>query len=170
MWQARRAVMLTAMAAVMTIGLAGCGGSDGRTAARSSPSNTTDTAQHIVFKTRVHLSTTTGTFASTGVILAGSAGNTAFCMGGTIVDKHGTSAAIGLVDRTITCQDGTLRIGFDPQMPVGNTQRGPWRIVSGTRAYEGWHGGGGMVVTYDDANNPHPSRAHETYRGTVTTG
>lgn len=171
MWQRRLAVMVTAASAVMTISLAGCGGSDGRTAARSSPSNTTSTAQHIVFKTRVHMSAKAGTFIGTGAILAGSVvGNTVFCAGGKIMDKHGTSAGIGLVDRTITCRGGTLRIGFDPQVPEGSSQRGPWRIVSGTREYEHWRGGGGMVVTYPDAHDPHPSRGHETFTGTVTTG
>ena len=84
------------------------------------------------------------------------------------MDQHGTTD-IGLVDRAITCQDGTLRMGFDPQVPVGNTQAGPWRIISGTGAYKGWEGRGQMVMRYDPRDeSAHPTRGHERYRGTVT--
>jgi hypothetical protein len=95
-------------------------------------------------------------------------GDSPFCPGGTAKDKHGTPE-IGLVDRTITCSDGTLRMGFDPQEPVGDTQRGPWRIISGTGAYEAWEGSGEMKTTYDPSDDrKHPTRGRETFTGTVT--
>ncbi|MGH2827755.1 MAG: hypothetical protein ACRDKF_12370 [Actinomycetota bacterium] len=104
----------------------------------------------------------------TGEILDGSTiGDSPFCPGGTVKDKHGTPE-IGLVDRTITCSDGTLRMGFDPQEPVGDTQRGPWRVISGTGAYKGLGGeGSGMTkMTYDpDNNRQHPTRGRESTRG-----
>ena len=105
----------------------------------------------------------------TGKVVVGShVGSSPFCPGGTIKDKHGT-LDIGLVDRMITCPAGKLRMGFDPQTPVGNEQRGPWRIITGTGAYDGWQGSGQMVVRYDpDDTRAHPTRSHERYQGTVT--
>jgi hypothetical protein len=104
-----------------------------------------------------------------GKILNGSViGGSAFCLGGTVKDQHGVPE-IGLVDRTIACPDGTLRIGFDPQVPVGDTQRGPWRIISGTGTFERWEGSGQMVMRYDPSDNSaHPTSGRERYTGTVT--
>jgi hypothetical protein len=102
-------------------------------------------------------------------ILKGSTvGGSSFCPGGTAEDQHGTPG-IGLVDRTITCRDGTLRMGFDPQLPTGDTQRGSWRIISGTGAYDGWAGRGVMVATYDpEDDSEHPTEWSERYTGSVT--
>ena len=95
-------------------------------------------------------------------------GGSPFCPDGTFEDTHGTPE-IGLVDRTITCPDGTLRMGFDPQVPVGDTQRGPWKIISGTGAYEGWGGSGQMVIRYDASDDSaHPASGRERYTGNVT--
>lgn len=149
------------------IALAGCGGEDGESGGaasavtRPSASAADSEAEKILIKTRTRI--------PVGRILGGSViGASAFCPGGTIKDMHGT-AEIGLVDRTITCPDGTLRMGLDPQMPVGDAQRGPWRIVSGTGAYESWEGSGQMVVRYDpDDNSAHPATGRERYTGTVT--
>ena len=100
----------------------------------------------------------------TGEILEGSSiGDTPFWPGGTVEDTHGNSE-IGLVDRTITCEDGTLRMGFDPQVPMGDTQSGPWRIISGTGTYEEWQGSGEMKITYESGSNA----GLETFTGTVT--
>jgi hypothetical protein len=149
-----------------TIALAGCGadGDDGDAKSKSSrptKSATAGEAQPILIKTRMD--------TPTGKIVVGShVGGSAFCPGGTIKDKHGT-LDIGLVDRMITCPDGTLRMGFDPQMPVGNEQRGPWRIISGTGTYDGWEGRGQMVVRYDpNDHSAHPSRSRERFAGEVT--
>jgi len=50
-----------------------------------------------------------------------------------------------LIDRKITCPEGTLRIGFTPEVgpePQRQTQTGSWTIVSGTGAFEGLGGSG----------------------------
>jgi hypothetical protein len=70
------------------------------------------------------------------------------------------------VDRTLTCPDGTLRIGFDPGTPVAGRHSGPWRIVSGTGAYEGWQGSGQME--FDDGPVADDDEGRETFTGTVT--
>ena len=71
--------------------------------------------------------------------------------------------------RTITCPDGTVRVGLTPDVtPEGNqglTQAGSWTIVSGTGAYERLRGSGKMEVTYDPNDD---SRARESLTGTVT--
>jgi hypothetical protein len=96
-------------------------------------------------------------------------GGKPFCPGGVAKDQHG-NPQIGLVDRTITCEDGTIHMGFDPQTPKGNSQSGPWRIVSGTGAYEGWTGTGQMTVAYDpQTDGTHPADGHETFTGTIST-
>ena len=152
------------------IALAGCGSADGDdggttgttgTTASKSESPAGGAGEPIVIKTRMNI--------PTGKILDGSTvGDSPFCPGGTVMDQHGTPQ-IGLVDRTIKCPDGTLRMGFDPQAPVGDTQSGVWRLISGTGAYEGWEGRGEMVMRYDPSDNrEHPTRGRERYTGTIT--
>jgi hypothetical protein len=148
----------------MALAACGGGGDEGNAAGRTaSPSESVagGEAEPILIKTRVNI--------PTGKILDGSTiGDSPFCPGGTVKDKHGTPE-IGLVDRTITCQDGTLRMGFDPNEPVGDTQSGPWRIISGTGAYKGWKGSGQTVIKYDPSDKrKHPTRGRERYTGTVT--
>jgi hypothetical protein len=70
-----------------------------------------------------------------------------------------------LVDRTITCPDGTVRMGFTPEEPQGQTQTGSWTIVSGTGAFEGLRGSGEMEVAYDPDDT---ALGRETFTGTVT--
>jgi hypothetical protein len=156
---ATREVALVAV----VLSLAGCGssGKDGAGSKGSPSPSATGTSDPIVIKTREVI--------PNGTILAGSTvAGAAFCPGGTFADKHGTTG-IGLVERTITCHDGTLLMGFDPLSPVGNTQTGPWRIVSGTGAYKGWTGTGSMTITYDPSDtDPHPTHGNATYTGTVT--
>ena len=164
--ESRRAQRLAAALTVAAITLAGCGadeeaGVTDNKSSRPSKSATAAEADPILIKTRVDL-------PKVNVVAGSTIGDSPFCPGGTAKDKHGTTE-IGLVDRTITCQDGTLRIGFDPQMPVGNTQSGPWRIISGTGAYEGWAGHGQMVMRYDPRDkSPHPTKGRERYTGEVT--
>jgi hypothetical protein len=157
---------LAAALAVTAIALAACGGGGDEgdaagTTASPSESVAGGEAEPILIKTRVNL--------PAGKILDGSTiGDSPFCPGGTVRDKHGTPE-IGLVDRTITCQDGTLRMGFDPHEPVNDTQSGPWRIIRGTGAYEGWKGSGQTEMKYDPSDNrKHPTRGRERYTGTVT--
>ena len=151
---------------VTTVVLAGCGANDesGETKQTTSPptkSAAVGQTEPILIKTRMD--------TPAGKVAVGShVGGSPFCPGGTIKDKHGT-VDIGLVDRMITCPRGKLRMGFDPQTPVGNEQRGPWRIISGTGAYDGWQGSGQMVVRYDpDDTSAHPTRSRERFQGTVT--
>ena len=165
--ESRHARWLAAALTGAAIALAGCGGGDGDddgtagTTTSKSKSAAGGETEPILIKTRMNI--------PTGKILDGSAiGDSPFCPGGTVMDQHGTPP-IGLVDRTIKCPDGTLRMGFDPQVPVGDVQRGQWRFVSGTGAYEGWEGSGEMVMRYDPSDNrKHPTRGRERYTGTVT--
>jgi hypothetical protein len=153
---------LAAALAVTVIALPACGGGgDEGDAPGASESVAGGEPEPILIKTRVNI--------PTGNVLDGSTiGDSPFCPGGTVKDTHGTPD-IGLVDRTITCQDGTLRMGFDPHEPVNDTQSGKWRIVSGTGAYEGWMGSGQMEMKYDPSDNrKHPTRGRERYTGTVT--
>lgn len=163
----RRARRLAVALSLTAITLAGCGGRDGEDRTASAPTTSLresaadSEAVPILIKTRVNI--------PTGKVLAGSTiGESSFCPGGTFKDKHG-AYDIGLVERTMSCKDGTLRMGLDPQMPVGDAQRGPWRIISGTGAYAGWGGSGEMVIRYDPGDTPqHPTRGRERYTGTVS--
>ena len=84
---------------------------------------------------------------ATGTILDGSTlGDTPFCAGGTILESHASldpKVEPYLIDMKITCPDGTVRIGFtpevgaDPDPQEGQPQKGVWMIVSGTGEYEG---------------------------------
>lgn len=104
---------------------------------------------------------------SSGKVLDGSTiGDSPFCPGGTIEDKHGATPEVALVDRTVTCTDGTLKIGFSPQVPEGNTQSGPWQIVGGSGAYEEWRGSGEMKMVYDRGSGS--TKGNETFTGTIT--
>ena len=153
----------------MTLGV-GCGGENGATAPSGAESDSVPkgevTDEPIVIETRMSL-TPGEKIVSSGKVLGGSTiGDSAFCPGGTIEDKHGATPDVALVDRIITCTDGTLKIGFSPQVPEGNTQSGPWRIVGGTGAYAGWQGDGEMKMTYDRGS---PStKGNEKFTGTVT--
>jgi hypothetical protein len=109
---------------------------------------------------------------ATGTILAGSRlGGTPFCTGGTILDSHASldpKMKPYLIDRKITCPDGTVRIGLTPKVgvePQGQTQKGTWTIVGGTGAFEGLGGRGKSEAVY----GPTPDSAvHETLTGAVT--
>ncbi len=162
-----RGPRLAAALTLTAIALAGCGGGGGEDAsAEATPAGpSTATAagspEPILIKTRFNL-------PALKIMNGSTIGGSSFCPGGTATDVHGTPD-IGLVDRMIICQDGTLRMGFDPQLPDGNTQRGPWRIASGTGAYKGWEGSGEMVTTYEPKDNSqHPTKGIERFAGTVT--
>ena len=71
----------------------------------------------------------------------------------------------GLIARTITCPNGTLKIGVTPETGQSQTQTGSWTLVSGTGAFDGLGGSGKMEVTYDP---DHTTLARETLTGTVT--
>jgi hypothetical protein len=157
--------------------VAACGGDDGDAAGTTEPPSVESDStaspkavgEVILIETRMTF-TPEEEVVSTGKILDGSTiGDSPFCSGGTVEDKHGsedpTQEPYGLVDRTITCSDGTLRMGFTPAVPQGRTQAGPWKIVSGTGVYEGWQGSGEMEATYDRNDD---TKARERFTGTVT--
>ena len=109
---------------------------------------------------------------ATGTILVGSTlGGSPFCAGGTVLDSHASldpKMKLYLIDRKITCPEGTVRIGFTPEVgaePQSQTQTGSWTIVSGTGAFEGLNGSGKSEAVY----GPNPnSPVRETLAGTVT--
>jgi hypothetical protein len=102
---------------------------------------------------------------ATGEVLPGSSiGGSPFCPGGTFSDRHGNQE-IGLADRTFTCADGTLRIGFTPGVPEGRSQSGPWEVISGTGVFARLQGSGHVAIEYEDTSLTH---GHETFTGTVT--
>jgi hypothetical protein len=170
--RSRRARHLTVALAITLVGLVACGGDDSGAAdtspAPSVESDSSATGEPILIKTSV---TFTGEeeVGARGDVLDGSTiGDSPFCPGGTFEDRHGSEdpseEPYGLVDRTYECPDGTVRMGFSPQTPVGDTQSGPWKIVSGTGALEGLQGTGEMKVTYDEGDEA----GRETFTGTVT--
>ena len=130
----------------------------------------------IVVRTRMEIAAEEGAEPiATGEVLEGSTlGGSPFCAGGTIRDSHASLdpavEPLGLIDRMITCSDGTVRIVLTPgelqgQPQPGQTQPGSWTIVSGTDAFEGLRGIGGMEVVYDPNED---SVGLETLTGTVT--
>ena len=158
----RNAVLL-ALVGVLVLGA--CGG-DGNDAA-----DTSTGGGPIVIRTKMVIAAAPGAEPiATGDVLEGSTlGGSPFCSSGTIRDTHGnpdpTVEPYGLIDRTITCPDGTVRIGFTPGEPQGQTQGGSWTIVSGTGEFEGLSGSGKMKVVYDPDD---PSLGRETLTGTAT--
>jgi hypothetical protein len=152
--------------------LGACGGAQGD-AADSSASPTTDQlGERIVIRTRMVIAAEEGAEPiATGEVLEGSTlGGSPFCAGGTILDSHASAdpavEPYGLIDRTINCPDGTVRLAFTPGVvPRGQTQPGSWTIVSGTGVFEGIRGSGEMEVVNDPDDE---SLAHETLTGTVT--
>jgi hypothetical protein len=167
----RRAVVLV-LGGMLLLGACG-GGEDG--AADTSATSTTDGgSEPIVIRTRVAIAPASGAETiATGEVLEGSTlGGSPFCVGGTILDTHFDPAEVphGLIDRTITCPDGTVRVGLTPEVdapgePQDMTQTGSWTIVSGTGAFEGLRARSEMEVMYDPDDD---SLTHETLTGTVT--
>jgi hypothetical protein len=165
----RRAVVLI-LAGVLL--LVACG-SDEDDATDTGPAATTEsTSEPIVIRTRVFIADEEGAETiATGEVLDGSTlGGSPFCVGGTILDTHpapDTAEEPYLIERTITCPDGTVTIGLTPNVdvPPGEPQTGSWTMVSGTGELDGVGGGGEMEVAYDPDDD---SLAHETLTGTIT--
>jgi hypothetical protein len=164
----RRAVVLV-LVGVLLVGA--CGGGEDAAADTSAASTTGSAGEPIVIRTSMIIAAAPGAEPiATGEVLEGSTlGGSPFCVGGTILDSHGSpdpaEEPYGLIDRTITCADGTVRVGFTPEVPQGQTQTGSWTIVSGTGAFERLRGSGGMEVVYDPDDD---SVGRETFTGTVT--
>ena len=134
-----RSTIVVLGVAALLVGLPGCGDDDDDDDGGSQQGATpVASSEPILIKARVDI--------PTGEVLGGSSiGDSPFCPGGTCRDRHGSAdpsvPPYGLVDRTFRCPDGSLRIGFTPGEPLGRTQAGPWKVVSGTGAFKGLQGG-----------------------------
>lgn len=165
----RRAVVLV-LAGLLLLGA--CGG-DEDDAADTSPASTTEPrGEPIVIRTRVIVADEEGaeTIATGEVLEDSTHGGSPFCVGGTILDTHPSPDPAEepyLIERTITCPDGTVWMGLTPDVdvPPGQPQMGSWTIVSGTGAFDGLDGSGEMEVVYDPDDD---SLAHETLTGIVS--
>jgi hypothetical protein len=163
--------MRRAMVVLVGVLLVGACGGDADDATDASAASTTEPpSEPIEIRTRMVIAAVPGSEPiATGEVLEGSTlGGSPFCVGATILDSHGSPdpavEPYGLIDRTITCPDGTVRIGFTPDEPQGLSQTGSWTIVSGTGAFEGLRGSGEMDVVYDPDDD---SLGRETLAGTV---
>jgi hypothetical protein len=148
--------------------LGGCGGDEDGAADTRGVSTSTPRGEPIVIQTSVVIAAEEGAETiATGEVLEGSTlEGSAFCVGGTILDVHGsTDPQVFLIARTITCPDGEVRMDLTPEVAQGQTQTGSWTIAGGTGEFEGLRGSGEMEVVYgpDEA-----SPARETLTGTVT--
>jgi hypothetical protein len=124
--------------------------------------------EQVEISTSVSIAPTPGAeVIATAELLEGSTiGGSPFCVGGTILDAHGsTDPEVWLIARTITCWDGEVRMEPTPETPEGLNQRGSWKIVSGTGAFEELRGSGEMEIVYDPTLT---SRLGGTYTGSVT--
>jgi hypothetical protein len=154
---------LSAALAVSTLGVAACGGDDGdeseaatTTAVDTDSADAGEASEKIVIKTHI----TFRPDAATGEVLSGSTiGDSRFCPGGSFRDSKGDDA--WLLEKTLDCPDGSLRIGLSPGEPVDHRQTGPWEILGGTGALEGLRGAGEMEVTGSG------DEGRETFTGTV---
>jgi hypothetical protein len=172
-----RAVVLVLAGMLVLVGvlfLGACGGEEKDAATTSAA--TAPAGEPIVIRSTLIVAAEEGSEPiATGTVLEGSTlGGTPFCVGGTILESHASldpKMEAYLIDRKITCPDGTVRIGYTPQVgadpaPEGETpQKGVWTIVSGTGEYEGVGGGGKSEAVY----GPNPSSAvRSTFTGTIT--
>src|SRR5215207_5977153 len=138
-----RSAVLLLLVGVLPVGACG-GGEDG--------SETRVQSEQVEIRTSVvGAATPEAEPIATGEVLEGSTlGGSPFCVGGTILDSHGsTDPEVWLIARTITCLEGRVRMDLTPQVPQGLTQTGSWTIVRGTGAFEGLSGSGELEVAYD---------------------
>src|SRR5215204_2781000 len=131
-----RAVLLV-LVGVLCLGA--CGGDEDDAADTSAASTTARRGEPIVIRSMLIVAAEEGSEPiATGTVLEGSTlGGMPFCVGGTILESHASLDSRMkpyLIDRKITCPDGTLRIGFTPEVgagadPEGQTpQKGVWTI------------------------------------------
>jgi hypothetical protein len=162
--------MRTAVVLVLASGLlvGACGGGKDGASETSAASTIEPRGETVVIRTSLTIAAAAGSEPiATGAVLEGSTlGGSPFCVGGTILDSHGSSDPdVWMIARTITCPDGRVRMDLTPKAPQGLTQTGSWKIVSGTGAFEGLSGSGKMKVAYDPDDD---ALARETFTGTVT--
>ena len=166
------------MRRVVVLGLAGalliwaCTASPRDGSASSLPSAGESAAgESIVILTEMAIADTSGAEPiATGRVLQGSMlGGATFCVDGTIRDSHANLdpavESLGLIDRTFTCPDGTVRMVFTPAEMQQDDRAGTWTIVSGTGAFERARGSGTIDTEYDPANQALP---RETLTGRIT--
>jgi len=174
-----RAVVLVLVGLLVLVGvlfLGACSGEESDAVDTSAASATAPAGDPIVIRATLIVAAEEGSEPiATGTVLDGSTlGGTPFCAGGTILESHASLSPkmnAYLIDRKITCPDGTVRIGFTPEVgagpaPQGQTpQKGSWTIVSGTGEFEGLSGSGKSEAVY----GPNPSSpVRSTFTGTVT--
>ena len=160
--------MRKAVLVVLGVLLGACGQGEDGASDPSAASTTKQLGEPIVIRTSISIAPRPGAeVIATGEVMKGSTlGGSPFCVGGTILDSHGsTDPEVLLIARTITCPEGRVRMDLTPEVPQGLTQTGSWAIVSGTDDFEGLSGSGEMEIAYDpDLEAP----ARETYTGTAT--
>ncbi len=169
----RGAVVLVLLGVVF---VAACGGGEEDAADTSAASTTATRGEPIEIRTTLVIGAEGAEPIATGDVLkASTLGGSPFCADGTILDSHRSpdpaAEPYGPVYRTITCPDGTVRMGLTPDVGAppeatpGQPQTGSWTIVSGTGAFDGIRGSGAAETVYgpDDA-----SPVRETLTGTVT--
>ncbi len=167
-------VRMLVLAGVLFLGA--CGGEDKDAADTGAALATAPAGEPIVIRATLIVAAEEGSEPiATGTVLEGSTlGGTPFCVGGTILESHASldpKMKPYLIDRKVTCPDGTVRIGFTPKVgagpaPQGQTpQKGAWTIVSGTGEFEGLSGSGKSESVYG-ATPSSPVRS--TFTGTVT--
>jgi hypothetical protein len=162
------------LAGVLCLGA--CGGEEEDAVNTSAAMATAPAAEPIVIRATLIVAEEEGSEPiSTGTVLEGSTlGGTPFCAGGTILESHASldpKMGAYLIDRKITCPNGTVRFGFTPEVAAGNPapqgqtpQKGVWMIVSGTGEFEGLSGSGKSEAVY----GPKPSSpVRSTFTGTV---
>ena len=174
-----RAVVLVLVGLLVLVGvlfLGACGGEEKNAVDTRAASVSAPARDPIVIRATLMVAAEEGSEPiATGTVLDGSTlGGTPFCVGGTILESHASldpEMKAYLIDRKITCPDGTVRIGFTPEVgagraPQGQTpQKGVWTIVSGTGEFEGLSGSGKGEAVY----GPSPgSPVRSTFTGTVT--
>ena len=164
----RGAVVLVLFCALF---LGACGGDEDAEADTSATSTSAPHGDRLVLRTRIVIADTERAEPiATGKVLGGSTlGGSAFCVGGTIRDSHGSpDPDVPLIARTITCANGNVRMRLTPDVgeePQGQTQTGSWTIVGGTLELEGLRGSGELEVVYGAADD---SPVRETLTGSVT--
>jgi hypothetical protein len=152
--------------------LAACGGHNDEAANTTAVSTTAPGGERIVIHTRLVIAAMPGAEPiATGKVVAGSTlAGSPFCVGGKILDSHASKdpamEPYGLIARTITCPDGTVKAGLTPEVgPQGPTRKGSWTIVMGTGAFENVRGSGKMKTVMDPDDE---SLGRETLTATVT--
>jgi hypothetical protein len=156
--QSRRMQWPALALAVTAAGLAGCGEDPDKD--REAPA-AAGASKRILIKTHAELIDV----VDTGTVLDGSTlGASAFCRGGTWSGGHGNLSNDWL-DKNFKCPEGTLRIAFDPRTTKGDTDSGPWKVLSGTGAFKGMRGSGRMKIKFPPGDMP--TTGSETFTGTV---